>query len=202
MTRIRPACPADAAALRHICLLTGDAGQDASPRFQDPSLLGDIFAVPYLRFEPSFAFVAEDGDGVAGYILGAPDTAAFRARLEADWWPALRLRHPLPPPDPEGTFDLAHHFLRTFVHAPAGPLEPCLQDFPAHLHIDLLPRLQGQGLGRRLMDTLLARFREAGVKGVHWGVDGRNQAALAFYARMGAQVLDRPDWGVWFGLAL
>lgn len=201
-TLVRPALISDASNLQDICLKTGDAGRDATALFQDSRLLGDIFAVPYLRFEPDFAFVAEDEQGVAGYILGTPDTAAFRARLEAEWWPELRRRHPLPPPEPEGTFDLERHFIRAFVHAPAGPLEPCLQDHPAHLHIDLLPRLQGQGLGRRLMDTLLQKFRTRGVKGVHWGVDGRNQAALAFYGRLGARILERPDWGVWFGMDL
>ena len=30
-------------------------------------------------------------------------------------------------------------------------------DYPAHLHIDLLPELQGQGFGRALIRRLLAR---------------------------------------------
>ena len=35
-------------------------------------------------------FVVEDGHGVGGYIVGAPDTRNFEARLEAEWWPDLR----------------------------------------------------------------------------------------------------------------
>ena len=35
--------------------------------------------------------------------------------------------------------------------------EPYSQGYPAHLHIDLLPELQGQGWGRRLIDTLVGR---------------------------------------------
>ena len=33
-----------------------------------------------------------DGDRTGGYILAAPDTAAFEARLARDWWPNVRAR--------------------------------------------------------------------------------------------------------------
>ena len=59
--------------------------------FEDPRILGHVFAAPYGLFEPSLAFVAEDEAGVGGYIVGALDSRAFEERLEADWWPALRL---------------------------------------------------------------------------------------------------------------
>jgi hypothetical protein len=72
--QIRPYRPADLGALYQICLLTGDDGQDATSLFRDPQLLGHCFAAPYGLFEPSLAFVAEDADGVGGYILGALDT--------------------------------------------------------------------------------------------------------------------------------
>ncbi len=65
--------------------------------FDDPRILGHVFAAPYGLFEPSLAFVAEDEAGVGGYIVGALDSRAFEERLEADWWPALRDRYPAPP---------------------------------------------------------------------------------------------------------
>ena len=34
---------------------------------------------------------------------------------------------------------------------------------PAHLHVDLLPRLQGQGWGRRVMDAISDRLAAAGA---------------------------------------
>src|SRR5580700_2330225 len=92
--RIRPYRPSDLDELYRICLLTGDAGQDATPLYQDPRLLGHIFAAPYGILEPSLAFVAEDAVGVGGYIVGALDTQAFEARLESEWWPGLRGRYP------------------------------------------------------------------------------------------------------------
>ena len=60
-----------------------------------------------------------------------------------------------------------------------------LAEYPAHLHIDLLPRLQGRGVGRRLVDTLLDALRRRGVPGVHLGVDAANTRAIGFYEHVG-----------------
>jgi diamine N-acetyltransferase len=51
--------------------------------------------------------------------------------------------------------------------------------------IYLLHRFQGGGLGRRLMDEVIAHARRAGSPRVLLGVYSRNEAALAFYARLG-----------------
>jgi ribosomal protein S18 acetylase RimI-like enzyme len=64
-------------------------------------------------------------------------------------------------------------------------LIPEADDYPAHLHIDLLPRLQGQGMGRRLIETLIAALRERGIPGLHLGLDAANTSARAFYDRLG-----------------
>jgi ribosomal protein S18 acetylase RimI-like enzyme len=53
------------------------------------------------------------------------------------------------------------------------------------LYIDLLPRLQGRGLGRRLIETLLAALRASGSRGVHLHVGRANQRAAGFYGHMG-----------------
>lgn len=69
--------------------------------------------------------------------------------------------------------------------------------YPSHLHIDLLPAAQGLGHGRALMDSLFERFAAAGSRGVHLGVDTRNDAAIRFYEHLGLRRHD-PDGGVLF----
>ena len=59
------------------------------------------------------------------------------------------------------------------------------EDFPSHLHINLLPRLQSRGLGRQLMYTLMRALREQGSVGVHWFVWPANQRAVGFYRHLG-----------------
>jgi ribosomal protein S18 acetylase RimI-like enzyme len=181
--RIRRYRPADLDALYRICLLTSDDGDDGSRLYPDGYLPGHLFAAPYALFEPSLAFVAEDKDGVAGYVLGALDTAEFEQRLERDWWPRLRGRYPDPPDDgqPRGGARMAARGIHHPFRAPAE----LTGSYPSHLHIDLLPRQQGRGLGRRMIATLASELRERGSAGVHLGTSERNQRAVGFYLRLG-----------------
>jgi ribosomal protein S18 acetylase RimI-like enzyme len=184
--RLRPCRLDDLDDLYRICLLTADDGDDGTALFHDPRLVGDVFAAPYAIFEPSLATVAEDDAGVAGYILGAADTVAFDEQLEQDWLPDLRRRYPAPSPDGG---ELSHQELRalTRIHHPEVyiPDPEFVRSYPAHLHIDLLPRLQGRGVGRRLVETLTASLRAQGCVGLHLNVGLDNHRAVGFYKRVG-----------------
>jgi ribosomal protein S18 acetylase RimI-like enzyme len=196
---VRPYHPADLDALYRVCLETGDAGGDATALHDDPTLLGHVYAAPYALFEPELAFVLEDAAGVGGYVLGALDTTAFDARLEQEWWPALRSRYPLPPGDaadnPDGRLVRMIH-----RHHPSDP--EVVATHPSHLHIDLVARCQGQGHGARLMTTLLDALRAAGSRGVHLGVSTRNKRAVGFYRHLGFAQLTANDWIIQFGTRL
>ncbi|QDQ28782.1 GNAT family N-acetyltransferase [Chitinimonas arctica] len=139
MTQLRLAIPADIASVYAICLATADAGQDAGAPGRQGELYGHLYAGPYLDLAARFAWVAEDGEGVCAYALATDDSSAFYARMEAAWLPPLRRQYQtaISPLD-QGLLDR--------LHAPFT-LDPRLADWPGHLHIDLLPRCQGRGLG-------------------------------------------------------
>ncbi|MVN85408.1 GNAT family N-acetyltransferase [Deinococcus sp. HMF7620] len=200
MFTLRRAQEADRAALYRICLETGDSGQDATAIYADPLLLGHIYAGPYLSFAPDFAFVLEDEAGVGGYVLGAPETRTFEDTLEQAWWPPLRAQFPVPPADPAAR--TPDERLTALIHQPRRTPGTLLANFPAHLHIDLLPRAQGGGRGRQLMDTLLEALRVTGVPGVHLGVGERNVRAQGFYRHLGFEELGRTPGAVTFGRRL
>jgi len=182
---IRPYHPGDLDALYRICLLTGDNGQDATPLFHDPQLLGHFFAAPYGLFEPSLAFVAEDTEGVGGYIVGALDTQAFEEQLESKWWPDLRTRYPDPPPGlPSAQLTPDQHVAHMIHHPWRTPGELTAR-YPSHLHINLLPRLQASGHGSQLTKTLIAALRDQGSRGVHLHVARGNRRAAGFYRHIG-----------------
>jgi ribosomal protein S18 acetylase RimI-like enzyme len=175
--------------LYRVCLLTGDSGADASSQFEDPRILGHVFAGPYGLFEPSLAFVAEDELGVGGYIIGALDSRAFEEKLDADWWPALRSRYPAPPSDVPADQWTPDQRVAGFIHTPFTAPDGVAEDYPSHLHINLVPRLQSQGLGRQLIDTMLRELRERGSPGVHFFVSPANQRAADFYRHLGFTVI-------------
>lgn len=177
---IRPATPADFPALYRICLETADAGGDARALYSDPDYPGQRFAVPYARFAPDFAFVLEREDEVQGYVVAVPDTRAFEARLAAEWWPALQAKYR----DRHASAPLDGKILDAIRH-PDQAADNLVTQWPAHLHINLLPAAQKGGWGRRMIEHELAALRAAGVTGVHLGVSLQNEQVCAFYQRMG-----------------
>jgi len=182
---IRPYHSSDLDALYRICLLTGDDGQDATSLYDDPQLLGHFFAAPYGLFEPAMAFVAEDAAGVGGYILGALDTQTFEERLERTWWPHLRARYPDPPASVPAGQRTPGQQVAHMIHHPWRTPDKLTARYPSHLHIDLLPRLQGSGLGSQMTKTLIAALRDQGSPGVHLHVPQGNQHAAGFYRHIG-----------------
>jgi len=177
---LRWARPGDRAALGEICLRTGDAGADATGTLVHGELYGLLWAEQYLVLEPTFALVAVVNGAARGYVLAAPDTAAFEALLDDVWWPPLRERYPLPGDGTEVDRRLVAH-----LHRPLRTPAAVTDRYPAHLHIDLLPELQGRGLGRRMIGAIEQRLTDAGCLGVHLGVDPRNEHALGFYEHLG-----------------
>jgi ribosomal protein S18 acetylase RimI-like enzyme len=202
---IRPYRPADRDAIARICLLTAAGGGDATGVYSDDTLMPEVYALPYVDYAPDLAFVVVGGGGdeapVLGYVLGVADTADFIEWYRREWAPGFRRRHPTPgaPTGRDPAYSEAQ------LLADGGDPErlriPELDDYPAHLHIDLLPELQGRGLGRLLIDTLRAALAERGVERLHLGMDAANSGARAFYDRLGFHELpsstpDAPRLGI------
>jgi len=192
--RIRPYQPSDRDALYAVALATGRDGDDASQLFRDPTLLGHRYVGPYLDLEPGLAFTLEDDLGPCGYVLGAADTTDFYERFTKTWLPPI-LTHLGPAPTAPADED---ERLLAELHAPSLTVPSDLEAYPAHLHIDLVPRAQGQGCGRRMMHTLFEALVVRGAHGVHLGVSPRNERAQGFYRALGFDVVDAavPDDGV------
>ncbi len=187
---MRPFHPSDLPGMYRVCLLTGAAGRDATSLYRDPELLGHVYCGPYPVADPGLSIVVVDDGAVAGYVVATADTAAFDAWCEDAWWPVLRARYAPAADARDGTED---HVLVGRIHYPEPTTPP--PDAPAHLHIDVLPHLQGQGWGRRLIEAAADVLRERGVPGVHLGVDGRNARAIAFYEHLGFRVETTYPWG-------
>src|SRR5688500_8493544 len=98
---IRDYRPGDEAGAYYVCLKTGNNGDDGESFYQDdPDALGRIYVGPYLRFEPEFALMLEDDEGVCGYALAALDSREFYRRYEQEWLPEIQAQFPAPNGDP------------------------------------------------------------------------------------------------------
>lgn len=198
MTRIRPFRSGDEPALSEICLRTADAGADATGVFADDDLWGEVFVLPYVARHPDLAFVVEDEGGVPlGYVVATPDTRAFEDWFRDEWWPRFETRWPKPTSEvtrQDGTL--------IYAYGRRAGAEPYGDDYPAHLHIDLLPELQGQGWGRRLIESVTAALRERDVAGLHLVASAKNTGALAFYERLGFTALPSHPGAQAFAMSL
>ncbi|HYN65248.1 MAG TPA: GNAT family N-acetyltransferase [Ornithinibacter sp.] len=194
---MRPGTVHDLPGVYRVCLLTGAAGEDASVLHDDPDLLGHVWAGPYLAFPDAVTRVLRDDLGVAGYCLAVPDTVAFERWVDDVWLPPLRERHPVG----SGTTP-ADAALVERLHHPTRSDAGLLAAHPAHLHVDLLPRLQGQGWGRRVVEAVLDGLTRAGATGVHLGVDEANRGAQAFYERLGFSELSGPPGARFYAMVL
>lgn len=194
---IRPYHPSDLPSVYRICVQTVDSGADGSHHYADPELVGHYFAGPYAVLEPDLCFILTCAGAPCGYVLGTLNSDRFGRRCEAEWFPILRERYPLPAPEE----DLPSAGMIRTIHA-GYHSHPDVAAYPAHLHIDLLPHAVGQGNGRRMMERFLCHLRELRVPAVHLGVGKKNERAVAFYQHMGFHIVAEHEWGFFMGLVL
>ncbi|MEI6220738.1 MAG: GNAT family N-acetyltransferase [Actinomycetes bacterium] len=177
---LRQAAMADLPALLSVCLQTGDSGADATGNFFDPEILGRVYAAPYVEFSPEFSFVITAPE-ICGYLLAALDTKTFESQLAKEYWPALQAKYQFAHP----AFKPADLEIFFMVHSPEIAPNEVSQQFPSHMHIDLLPKIQGQGIGRAVIESLFEKLINAGSTGVHLNVGISNVRAQNFYRKLG-----------------
>jgi len=202
MAAIRALRPHDLDDLYRVCLATAAEGAAA---YRDRDLVGHVYAAPYALLSPESVFVVEDAQRVGGYIVGAPDTRSFEARLEAEWWPGLREVYRDPSDQPRAQWS-PDQLMIYRIHHPARTPTEIVEPYPSHLHINLLRHLRGKGFGRRLMDQWLRTVREMGSRGAHLAVGAANLRAMRFYRACGFRELQAPSpassAAIWFGVTL
>ncbi len=203
MVFIREYKPQDRKGVINVCWRTGYMGEPAEGRFDDRYLFGLLFCLYYVDYEPENCYVAveEQNGQVIGYILSSFNSEKQeiqfrkkmirkiirRAFLYTLW------RYPK-------TFRVFWYFKKIFQEEPKIPNEKGLfAPYPAHFHIDILPKYHRQGIGTQLMTNLENHFKNHKVEGVHLGTSERNIKAIAFYQKLGYSVIyEGPSgFGMW-----
>lgn len=184
---IRPYRSADRPAVRHICFATGHAGSPVAAQWADQESFADMFTGYHTDREPESAFVAEIDGSVAGYLLGC--------RNSPDAWSPIRVAagHVLGRGIAfrRGTAGFVWRavadVVRDRIRHGTGPSDLVFDDpaYPAHLHIDLLPRARGIGVGTRLMGTWFDLLAREQIPGCHLQTMTENHAAVAFFRAVG-----------------
>ncbi len=101
----------------------------------------------------------------------------------------LCARFPEPTGDPKGW--TRSQQVHGWYHHPDYFCPEPYGDYPSHLHIDLLPRAQHRGYGRRMLEQVMDKLQQRGSPGAHLGVSVPNSTAFGFYQRLGFRELIR-----------
>lgn len=196
MLSYRPASPTDRAALGVVAFRTGFFGEPADVYFPQPDLFAALWMDPFLTHAGCCCFVCEEEREVVGYVVGACDVGEYRKQLVAAVlraaWGVLRGRYP-------GWRGCVPFLLRGLV---SPSRQAPWRDFPAQLHLNLLPAARGQGAGRALLERYLGCLEAAGVRGVQLSTTLENVAAVALYRSTGFEVWRarrRKLWRPWIG---
>jgi len=177
-------------------LQTANSGGDATRLFNNPDIVGHFYLAPYVQYEPEVAFIVTNNKEPCGYIVGTKDSQLFFEKSERDWLPMLRERYPLSD-DSKGHVHDARIIKR--IHEGYIVKEE-LRDYPAHLHINLLPETQGQGIGRKLMEIFINNLIDLNVSALHLEVGKANPGAINFYERMGFKIIKEYDHSISYGI--
>ncbi|MDA3860661.1 MAG: GNAT family N-acetyltransferase, partial [Melioribacteraceae bacterium] len=169
----------------------------ASTLLSDTDIIGHYYAAPYAVFEPEVCFVVTNNEKPVGYIIGTKDSQKFYERCEEEWFPVLRDRYTL---KDEIDKSLDSRIIKR-IHEGHKVKEELL-NYPAHLHIDLLPETQGQGLGRKIMDLFIDNLKCLNVPALHLEVGKANTGAIKFYEKLGFHIIKEYEHSIAFGMNL
>jgi ribosomal protein S18 acetylase RimI-like enzyme len=198
---IRPFQASDRQAVFQIGGDSAFFGEPIEAYMEDRNIFLDAFYAYYTDLEPEHAWVACADGKVIGFLAGCTDTRLHNRQL----WQVII---------PRFTGNLLrgkYHFGKRSLHYISGLLGGFLRreftrvnldEYPAHLHINVDAAWRGYRLGQRLMEAWLGQLRQLGMAGVYLDTTSLNEAACRLYEKLGFRLVDsRPNrfWSKWFG---
>lgn len=182
--KVRPYQSKDFDNCRDVCLATSNGFNTP----EEIKALWYMYCDYYLLHESDTCFVvANDDDEAVGYILCAKDYNTYKKQFKRYYMGPLR------------KVSLKYWIFRKLDNLYEGSHA---RKFPAHMHIDIKPEAQRQGMGHQLVDALVARLKELGVKGLHLGVSEKNEKGVNFYRKYGFKEYKKAFGAITFTLSL
>jgi GNAT superfamily N-acetyltransferase len=187
-TEIRPYEPRDRAAVRVVCRATAYGGEGTG--LIDPELFVDLMTRYFTDFAHGSLWVAEREGRVAGYLAGCLDRHEFHR---------LQIRRVVPAAVGRALgrgLLLRRELWSLLLGLPGFLVEGGRrglgeEDYPGHLHVNLVREARGRALGSRLVERFLDEARGRRLRGVRATVYEDNRQARRFFERLGFHPLGR-----------
>lgn len=184
---IRPYQSKDREAIRKIAFDTAFMGEPAEVFFTDQEVLADILTAYFTDHEPESVFVAESGEKIIGYLLGAKDSARisrfFRSRII---WPLVMKILKRGTIAKFKNIRLGLKYLSSYLKGEFNT--PGLyNDYPAVLHINIASGYRAGGVGAKLIAAFLRYLAKEKVPGVQLAT--LSDQAAGFFEKQGFKLL-------------
>jgi len=186
-----------------------------------------VWTLQYTHLSPRNCFVLDDGQGKAvGYAIGCPDVFAFAEaypRYVSEVLQSEQGRRDVAVPEQLDTLEpwlvpvsgdsaekkvndrcmaqLAYNPRWLLLEGVQGKSE-LVNEYRATMHIDIVPEFQGQGWGRKLIESFVQSIKSSEAdpgRGIHIGVSGENTKVVPFYEKLQFRVYDggEKEGNVW-----
>lgn len=152
---------------KKICLVT--AGKDNSDD-NEAKFITALYCDYYTENEPDNCFaLTDDNDNAVGYIICSANYEFYKKNF------TKTLKY-------IKTLGFGHYLFALGEIIGHGLYK---KNFPAHLHIDILPEYQHSGGGTMLMNELKIHLKAKSINSVHLMVNAENKNAVKFYKKNG-----------------
>ncbi len=196
---IRPFHPDDREGLFKIAADTAFFGKPIEIYMEDRRIFLDAFYAYYTDYEPEHCWVALANDEVVGFITGCIDTEKKEQIVNKKINPKMvfRLLTGYYQLGPKGK-----QYIRRMLKSKRQHLHPSveLDQYPAHLHINVDENWRGYGIGIRLMKVYLDQLSYLKIPGVHLGTSSENVVACKMYEKLGFQLIGEKPSIMWEGI--
>ena len=143
--------------------------------FEEKQLCQFLYIDYYALNSKENCFVAMDDDEVVGYVIAEPDYKRFKNIIINEYMmEAVKLRN-----------DFGEMLKEEIV-----PYEKWNDEYDAHLHLDVKPGHQHQGIGTMLICHEFEHLKDIGCKGVMLQCSKKNERANNFYQKNGMNIID------------
>ncbi len=173
----------DLEAVRYVCLHS----EGEAPEKDMCEVVLHLFCNYYLENEPENCYVLSDDGKAVGYVICAEKFDKFKEAYFNKYVPQV--------------IPYGENFIN-WANEAYVLQEKFKENYPAHLHIDILPEYQRGGWGGKLIKTLFNHLKEKEIKGVMLTTGTANITANNFYKKYGFQVLETVNTDIAFGMRL
>lgn len=194
---VRPYEARDRDAIRFICCETGFMGEPMERYMDGREVFADLWSAYWTDYENEHIWVSEADGKVVGYIFGGLDTK----RQERIWVRKLfpKIIYKAFTTDCLRSRKTRRYLKHAFRSYRRGEIEmPHLgNEYPAHLHTNILDGYRGIGLGKKMLLVWLDHLRNHKATAIHLVTTTRNKLAVPFYKHMGFKVLFEIPTTMW-----